>query len=159
MRIKSSAANGSFKVLERDIEVLQVKYKSVFSCKASSDYQGNIIEIKPKNKISGKYEIYKNGIEVGDISSKWNGSMIIRIIDANFYERNFILKAKGLMGTNFKLLDENKDTILTMDSGFSWKTMNYNFEVDWAHIDFDVAELLIYCGYAAKSYFTKKAVV
>ncbi|MBT34437.1 MAG: hypothetical protein CMO01_32640 [Thalassobius sp.] len=159
MRIKSSAANGSFNVLDRGFEVLQVKYKSVFSCKATAEYQGNIIEIKPKSIISSKYEIYKNGIEVGDITSKWNGSMTIRIIDADYYERNFILKAKGCSGTNFKLLDENKDTVLTMDSGFSWKTMNYDFEIDWAHIDFDVAELLIYCGYAAKSYFTKMAVV
>lgn len=154
MKIISSSAIGNFKLIDRDQEIYELEYNNLFSQKAKTEFNGNIIEIRPKSIWTSKASIYKNQKEIGDISMNLKGQIVIKLLTAKGNEFNFFMKNKGLWNPKFKVFNDAKVLQFSLNSANNWKKLNYDYTIEMAEFrsEFDFKELLIYCGYAANLY-------
>lgn len=154
MKIISSSGKGNFKLFENDEVICELKYKNWFSGKAETKISNSKIEIKPKNVWTSKVDIYKNEKSIGDITFNLKGYMVIRLENANGIEFNYVLKNKAKWKLRFEVFNESKIHQFSLNSVNDWTKLNYDYDVEMAeyNLEFDIEELLIYCGYAANLY-------
>lgn len=157
MKISSTSGKGNFILEKENNQILEVKYKNWFSSIAYSEFDGNTIEIKPKNIWCSKFDIFKNNQDKGDLIFNWKGDMIIRITRDENKEDSYLLVSKGLWKRRFELTNEKGDLIFILQPFINWKKLSYNYEIESIlneSEDKSVTELLIYCGFAANLYMT-----
>lgn len=157
MLIKSTSSKGDFIIEDNGIQKIELQYKKWFSSYAKAVYDNSIIEIKPQNIWCSKFDIYIDEKDIGDIIFNWKGNMIIRVINENNLENNYILKFKGLWKSSFKLENENGDVLLILKPSLNWKKLNYNYDIEIIANYYDEKELmklLIYSGYSANLYMS-----
>jgi len=134
---------------------LELKYQNWFSSKAYSKFEGNEIEIKPKNIWCSKFDIFKNKHDKGDIIFNWKGNIIIRIINDEDKEYSYLLKSKGFWKQRFELINEKEDLIFILQPSINWRKLSYNYEIESISNELGgkpLTELLIYCGFGANLY-------
>jgi len=154
MKIISSSGKGNFKLIKKDEEVCELVYKNWFSEKAKTSLNGNKIEIKPKNIWTSKVDIFKNESQIGDITFNLKGHMVIRLTKPDGNEFNYLLKNKGKWKLRFEVFNESEIHQFSLKSVNIWTKLNYDYDVEMAdyNSEFEIEELLIYCGYAANLY-------
>lgn len=152
MKINSASRNGNFNILNNDIKLLELKYKNWFSSTAKTEFNNLEIEIKPKNIWNTSFDIYHNGIDVGDITFNWKSNAIITI-----NEDKYLFKAIGLWDLKFELLNENEDRIFLIKPNYKWKKLKYDYEIELTSETYELnrqIELLIYVGFGANLHMT-----
>jgi len=152
MKINSTSGNGNFKIINNNHELLELKYKNWFSSKAKTKLNNTEIEIKPKNLWNTSFDIYHNGIDVGDITFNWKTNAIITINDDKY-----LFKAIGLWNLKFELVNENEDRIFLIKPNYKWKKMKYDYEIEIisdTYKLYKLTELLIYVGFGANLHMT-----
>ena len=154
MKIISSSGKGNFKLKQEDKEICELVYNNWFSGKARTVINGNNIEIKPKNIWTSKVDIYKNETAIGDITFNLKGQMVIRLEKSDGTECNYVLKNMAKWKLKFEVLNESEKLQFSLNSVNNWSKLNYDYDVEMADFDteFDIEELLVYCGYAANLY-------
>ena len=65
--------------MKDDIERFELKYSDWFSSDAATQFNGQTIEIRPKNIWNSKFDIFKDNQDCGDIIFNWRGHVIIRL--------------------------------------------------------------------------------
>ncbi|WP_348661552.1 aminotransferase [Croceibacter atlanticus] len=154
MKIISSSGKGNFKLIKNDDEVCELVYTNWFSEKAKAVLNGNNIEVKPKNIWTSKVDIFKNKSQIGDITFNLKGHMVIRLEKENGKEFNYLLKNKAKWKLRFEVFNESEAHQFSLNSVNKWTKLNYDYDVEMAdyNSEFEIEELLIYCGYAANLY-------
>lgn len=154
MHIVSSSGKGNFKITEKNSEICELVYTNWFSEKAKTMLNGNQIEIKPKNIWTSKVDIYKNGTNIGDITFNLKGQMIIRLEKSNGTECHYVLKNKAKWKLKFEVYNASETLQFSLHSVNNWNKLNYDYAIEMADYDseFDIKELLVYCGYATNLY-------
>ena len=156
--LESIDSRGSFRLLRDGAEEFQLKYKNWFSSQAVTSFNNQEIMMRPKNIWMSKFDIFKDGVDVGDIIFNWMGHVIIRLTRADGKgEDEFLLKHRGLFSSQYELLTEKNERLLMFKAGYNWKKFKYNYEVireDHDYPDIVLNELLIYCGFAANLHMT-----
>lgn len=154
MKIVSSSGKGNFKLIEKNSEICELVYTNWFSEKAKTVLNGNNIEIKPKNIWTSKVDIYKNDTNIGDITFNLKGQMIIRLEKSNGTECNYVLKNKAKWKLKFEVYNESETLQFSLNSVNNWSKLNYDYDIEIADFnsEFDIKELLVYCGYATNLY-------
>lgn len=154
MKIISSSGKGNFKLIKNDEEICELVYKNWFSETAKTSLNGNNIEIKPKNIWTSRVDIFKNEIKIGDITFTLKGHMVIRLIKPNGKEFNYVLKNKAQWKLRFDVFDESGVHQFSLNSTNTWTKLNYDYDIEMKEYDseFEIEELLLYCGYAANLY-------
>ncbi|MDT0555046.1 aminotransferase [Patiriisocius hiemis] len=154
MKIVSSSGKGNFKLTENNQEICELVYTNWFSEKAKTDLDGNKIEIKPKNIWTSKVDIYKNNTNIGDITFNLKGQMIIRLEKPDGTECNYVLKNKAKWKLKFEVYNESDTLQFSLNSVNKWTKLNYDYDIEIADFnsEFDIKELLVYCGYATNLY-------
>lgn len=73
--------------------------------------------------------------------------------------QQYEFRSKGVFKRRFELSDEGNNLILILRPKFVWRKFSYDYEVETVQVleEEGLVELLIYCGYAANVYMTKKA--
>lgn len=150
-----------FSLSEDNEQILDLKYPNWYSREASVRYLGRLIEIKPKNILGMTYLIYDDGIEIGDIIFNWAGLITIRVLNEVDRECRFIFKSKGFWKNRLQLFTENNVFVLSMKPIRNWMMSNHSYEIEVdedqrIELDFDMDELMIYCGYTANIYMMKQ---
>jgi len=157
MKINSTSGKGNFLIEKDNAKILELNYSNWFSSRAKTEYNGNKIEIKPKNIWCSKFDIFKNNQDEGDIIFNWKGNIIIRILNEKNRELSFLLKAKGFWKQYFELTNENGELIFTLKPSINWKKLNYNYEIKNRSNIYEnnlETELVIYSGFGANLYMT-----
>lgn len=152
MKIKSTSGKGNFNIVINDNQLLELNYKNWFSSTANTKFNGLEIEIKPKNLWNTSFDIFHNGIDVGDITFNWKSNAIITVND-----NKYLFKAIGIWGLKFELLDENEDRIFLIKPSYKWKKMKYDYEIELTNEAYELnkqVELLIYAGFGANLHMT-----
>jgi len=156
--LESIDSRGSFRLLRDGGAQFVLKYTNWFSSKAETAYNDQTIEIRSKSMWNSKFDIFKNGQDCGDIIFNWMGHVIIRLTRADGKgEDEFQLKHRGIISTQYELLTEKNEHLLTLKASFNWSKFKYNYAVERENHDFLDAvldELLIYCGFAANLHMT-----
>lgn len=156
--LESTDSRGSFRLLRGTNQQFELKYQNWFSSKATTHLNDQDITLQSKNFWMSKFDIFKDGVDVGDIIFNWMGHVIIRLIRADGKgEDEFLLKHRGILSSQYELLTEKQERLLTLKAGFNWKKFKYNYEVireDHDFPDIVLDELLIYCGFAANLHMT-----
>ena len=154
MKIVSSSGKGNFKLTEKNVEICEVVYNNWFSEKAKTVLNGNNIEIKPKNIWTSKVDIYKNGKHIGDITFNLRGYMVVRVQNSAGTEFNYVLKNKAKWKLRFEVYDESDNLQFALKSVNNWTKLNYDYDIEMAtyNSEFEMEELLVYCGYATNLY-------
>lgn len=154
MKIISSSGKGNFKLIKNDDEICELAYTNWFSEKAQTALNGNNIVIKPKNIWTSKVDIFKNESQIGDITFNLRGHMVIRLEKPNGKEFNYLLKNKAKWKLRFEVFNESDIQQFSLTSVNNWTKLNYDYDVELAdyNSEFEIEELLIYCGYAANLY-------
>ena len=156
--LESTDSRGSFRLLRDGAEQFQLQYQNWFSSKAETDFNDQQIMMKSKNIWMSKFDIFKDGVDVGDIIFNWMGHVIIRLTRADGSgEDEFLLKHRGVLSSQYELRTETDKHLLTLKAGFNWKKFKYNYDVirqDHDYPDVVLNELLIYCGFAANLHMT-----
>lgn len=156
--LESTDSRGSFRLLRDNRERFVLKYTSWFSSKAITSCNDEDISIQPKNIWMSKFDIFKDGVDVGDIIFNWMSHVIIRLTRADGKgEDEFLLKHRGILSSQYELLTEKDHHLLTLKASFNWSKFKYNYSVEREDHDFPdeiLDELLIYCGFAANLHMT-----
>ncbi len=154
MKISSSSGKGNFKLTKDKEEICELIYNNWFSGKATTVLKGNKIEIKPKNIWTSSVEIHKNESKIGDITFNLKGQMVIRLSKPNGEEFNYVMKNKAKWTLKFDVFDESDVHQFSLNSVNKWTQLNYDYDIEMAayNSNFDIEELLVYCGYAANLY-------
>lgn len=154
MKIVSSSGKGNFKLTKNDKEICELVYSNWFSDEAKTVLNGNNIEIKPKNIWTSKVDIYKNDNNIGDITFNLKSQMIIRLENPNRKEFNFVLKNRSKYRVKFEVYNESKTLQFSLNSVNNWSKLNYDYNIELADFnsEFELNELLVYCGYATNLY-------
>ncbi|PID26340.1 MAG: aminotransferase [Candidatus Cloacimonadota bacterium] len=135
-------------------KIVEIQYRNWISNKVKTKLNGQTIEIKNKTIWRSELEIFKNSKKIGDITFKWNGNAIIKILNDK-EEAIFSLKAKGFMKPYFELRNEESELVFVLKSSFKWRKMNYDFEVESIQNIYDenrILELLIYTAIVSRRY-------
>jgi len=154
MKIVSSSGKGNFKLTKNDKEICELVYSNWFSDEAKTVLNGNNIEIKPKNIWTSKVDINKNDNNIGDITFNLKSQMIIRLENPNRKEFNFVLKNRSKYRVKFEVYNESKTLQFSLNSVNNWSKLNYDYNIELADFnsEFELNELLVYCGYATNLY-------
>ena len=152
MKIRSSSARGNFKIMNGNWEVVELQFEKWYSHKAAARYRGQQIEIRPKGFWNRKYEIIKNGKQIGSIKFEWKGGMVLQLEDADGQMHSYLMKPKGILKFRYELIDEAGELLLTLRSDGKWYNlgMSYDIERTGLELPFDEAEFLLYCGFTAR---------
>ncbi len=158
MRITSKKRN--LIIESNDNKKVEIQYKSRISNQVKTEFNGQVIEIKPKSIWCNELEIFKNKKRIGSITFKWNSDAIIRVLNDKSEEIVFSFKSKGFMKPYFELKNEERELIFGIKPSFKWKKMNYDFEVQ--HIqniysENTIIELLIYSAIVCHRYMMNMA--
>ncbi|OSS37859.1 hypothetical protein C723_3138 [Christiangramia flava JLT2011] len=80
--------------------------------------------------------------------------MIIRLENPNGKEFNFVLKNRSKYRVKFEVYNESKTLQFSLNSVNNWSKLNYDYNIELADInsEFELNELLVYCGYATNLY-------
>ena len=154
MKIISSSGKGNFKLIKNNVEICELVYKNWFSETAKTSLNGNNIEIKPKNIWTSRVDIFKNEVNIGDITFNLKGQMVIRLIKPNGKELNYVLKNRAQWKLRFDIFNESDVHQFSLNSTNTWTKLNYDYDIEMKEYDseFEIEELLLYCGYAANLY-------
>jgi hypothetical protein len=152
MKIKSSSARGNFKIINGNWELAQLQFEKWYSHKAIATYRAQRIEIRPTGFWGTKYEIIRNGREIGTIAFNWTGTTALRLKDTHGDLHQFTFKPTGTFKLRFEMYNEKDDLVLTMNADSKWYDMGMSFSVEKTEHEppFDEVEFLIYCGYIAR---------
>jgi hypothetical protein len=161
MHIEAISGKGSFQIIKGAMTLLEIKSTNWFSTRVVTRFRGVNYEINPNNFWRTKFEILKNKTKKGDLHYNWKGHISLNLWDESLgREKHYVLKAKGFLKRYFNLLDEEENVVLVLRSKLNWRKFGYNYEIEDFHV-FDVEEelpeMLIYCGFAANLYMSKKA--
>jgi len=152
MKIKSISGTGNFKIENNEKEVLELTYKSRFSSTARTKFNNVSIEIKPKNIWNTSFDIFHNGMDVGDISFNWMSNAAITI-----NEDKYLLRTIGFWGINFELINEDEDKIFFIKPNLNWKKGKYDYTIEVIVENYElikIIELLIYVGFGVNLHMT-----
>lgn len=152
LKLESISGKWNYRLLRDERSVFEVSYKEGwFSRNARSSVNGQEIEIRSKSMWQNKFDIIKDKKKCGEIRSKWDGGIVIKLkrADGKGFDE-FTLKLKGFFARSYELRSSKGELILTFKTKFNWKTFRYNYqvqEVDHHYPDEAVDELLVYSGY------------
>ncbi|MCB0629424.1 MAG: hypothetical protein R2824_28055 [Saprospiraceae bacterium] len=152
MKIRSSSARGNFKIMNGNWEVVELQFEKWYSHKAVARYRGQQIEICPKGFWSNRFEIIKNGKQIGFIKFEWKGGMVLQLEDADGQMHRYVMKPKGVLKFRFELTNEAGELLLALRADGKWYNpgMSYAIERTEQELPFDEAEFLLYCGFTAR---------
>ncbi len=141
-------------MIKNDEEICELVYKNWFSETAKTSLNGNNIEIKPKNIWTSRVDIFKNEAKIGDITFNLKGQMVIRLIKSYGKELNYVLKNRAQWKLRFDIFNESDVHQFSLNSTNTWTKLNYDYDIEMKEYDseFEIEELLLYCGYAANLY-------
>jgi|GEM_PF-1731220 len=88
--------------------------------------QDAVYQMEPKGFWQSTLEIFKEGIVMLNIKSKFTGYEISRPIDA---DRPYRFKMKGLFKNGYVLVNYKDEVVLEIVSNFSWKKMYPGFTI------------------------------
>lgn len=150
-KIESTSRKGDFKLSENGRKILELKYINWHSGIAETYLDREKIQIKPKNWWSGKIDIFKNSIKVGEITH--NSTLLLQIIikDKEGIDQTYILKNSGKWKCKFEVGTESGEIVMILTPNNSLKKMN--FEVIVFSENLAAEELAIYSAYACKLYY------
>ena len=60
LKLQSISHQGDFRLMKDDIERFELKYSDWFSSDAATQFNGQTIEIRPKNIWNSKFDIFKD---------------------------------------------------------------------------------------------------
>ncbi len=161
MKIEAKSGKGSFLIIKGSMTLVEINSTNWFSSRVVTKFKGNNIEIKAKNFWSTKFDIIKNGVSKGEIIYNWKGRISLEIDNISDGEDcRYQLRSRGILKRHFELLEEDDTIVLIMKPKLNWRKLGYNYEIEtnktFADED-EFLELLIYCGFSANMYMTKKA--
>jgi hypothetical protein len=157
MKIDSTSGKGNFKIYKDQKPLLELKYKHWFSSEAYTHYKNIDIQIKSMNIWNSKFDIFKDGVDKGDIIFNWKGQIIIRRIDEQEVEQSFMLKSKGFWRSYFELVDEQGEILFELKPSMNWKKLNFSYEIKrmtTAYEEDFLTEMLVYSGFGANLFMT-----
>lgn len=157
MKVKSTSGKGNFVIEKNDIEIVEVHYENWFSSVAKTTFEGQNIEIRPKNIWFSKFDIYKNGQDIGDIIFNWKGDMVLRLLNDANQEENFLLNAKGFWNSYFELKDEEEKVLYILRPSINWRKFSFDYDVENISTSLEskqTTEILIYSVFSANLYMT-----
>jgi hypothetical protein len=134
--------------------ITEVVYKSMFSSKVHFNIGENEYEINPNNIWETKFDLLKNGVDIGDIVYNWKGEVVLKLKNRIAMTKYFLLKNISILSTSFILKDYLTNELWTLKPVWNWKGLNTNFEITkmpgFAEEDNEVnqIELLIMALYA-----------
>lgn len=153
MKIISTSNGKNFNIQRNDgHSFLELKYKNWFSSTATAHFNDKEIQIKPKNIWGTSFDIFHNGIDVGDISFNWLSNAVISI-----NEQKYLFKAIGLWNLKFELINEEEKRIALIKPSLKWMKLKYDYEIELIENDENTdqfIELLAYVGFAANLHMT-----
>ena len=159
LKLQSISHLGDFRLMKDDIERFELKYSDWFSSDAATQFNGQTIEIRPRNIWNSKFDIFKDNQDCGDIIFNWRGHVIIRLIRLDDGgEDEFLLKHRGILNTRYDLISAQARHILTLTANYNWSKFKYFYSVDNENHDIPdivLEEFLIYCGFAANLHMSR----
>lgn len=129
-----------------------LKYESWLSTRARGDANGQELEIAPLNIFNTRFDIYLDGEDVGDLVFNWKAQMVIRLLDFQRQERQYLLRRKGGFKSGYVLEDDIRNPILSMTPFFNWKGFRLDFRVhthETQYLQSPIEAVLAICAYAA----------
>lgn len=161
MKIRNSSARGNFKVVDGNFERAELQFEKWFSHKAFALYRGQEIRIQPKGFWNSKFEITRNGREIGFLKFEWKGGMILQLEDADGQQHCYRMKPKGVFKFRFELMDEADNLLLTLYADGKWYNAGSSYRVERTEheLPIDEVEFLLYCGFTARIQMAQMAAV
>lgn len=152
MLIEIISYKQDFRITNGYFVYTEVIYNDMFSYKISTDLLGVTVDIKPRNIWNSKFDIFKNGIDCGDLIFNWKGEVIMRLIDDTGQETNYLFKSHGFFGQHMLLYDIDEKVIFSLKPSFDWSKFKRYYKVGHICIDYseqEIVELLLYAAYGA----------
>jgi hypothetical protein len=131
MHYKVTTKSKFFKItpINSKTEICSVQYESIWNSNAKFTLTDDKYEIKASNAWQSKFDIFKNGIDIGDIDYNWKGEIIIRLKNYDSMTKHFILKCTNIFTMVFSLKDFLTNKLWSIKPQWEWKSFNYSFYI------------------------------
>jgi len=154
--IRTLNRKGTFEVVDlENRRWAYLEYKKWLSNRAEGDANMRELAIAPQNVFQSKFNIFVDGEDVGDLIFNWKNQMIIRILDYQRQERQYLLRARGFVGFRFSLEDDIKNIILELKPKINWGKFRFDYRVyllETQYLQAPVETMLAICAFAANLY-------
>jgi hypothetical protein len=152
IRLEATSNRGSFRLFRLNDFICDVRSTGLLICGATTEYDDQKIEIKPRSVFQRRFDILKDGHAVGAITMhRFQPIQIILKRADGTPDDVFVIKRSGFFKMRYDLM-ALEQRLLTITSKFSWFNFRYEYLVEEHNHDYPdeiLNELLIYAGFAA----------
>jgi len=136
---------------KNEVSLGDLKYKSRYSFKAEVKMaDASAYRFEPKGFWGSTIELKDRFRTVLYFKQNWKGKIIINALFENF-NRQFILKQKGVFKSGYVLSDINDRVFIDVTADFKWKKFNYDYtlsvnpELDKLEYKYILLLTAVYC--------------
>jgi hypothetical protein len=133
-----------FNLITNNVNIGRLKYEKWYSFKAEMFLADNShYRLEPIGFWNSKIELQKEGEKLLEFEMGWKGIVITTLFKG--IEKKYLLGLKGLLSSEFVLIDTNERALLSVDADFKWTNLNYDFHIETSKEfdDFENKELLL----------------
>jgi hypothetical protein len=107
----------------------ELVYEKWYSFKANIQMpDGNKFQLEPKGFWESKIELKDATKTLLEFKMGWNGIIIKTFF--NTTEESYLFKLKGLLGSEFILINTEKKELLVVECDFKWNKLDYDYTIE-----------------------------
>lgn len=141
-----------FELIDGTNKLGQISYDGLLSYKASATAGNDNYLITPTGLFSTAMQVTKNNVAIAHMQMNWKGNIIISFQNG----KEFILKASGLLQSQYVLEDQHQQKLLLLDPDFNWAKFSYSYTVSFDNKPQDIL-LVLLATYSANYYVSAMA--
>ncbi len=146
------AENYKTTIIEKGNEVLgQLAMIGWTGCKGIVELTDTEYEIAHANFWGTRYEILKDGRNIGEMTTNWKGEILINLTDRDHQPVQFKMKYRGFFNFRFEVWVNQQFHLLTLHPESNWFKTHYRVEVHNSNYSpFPIKELMAIIAYGTK---------
>ncbi|MCC7030714.1 MAG: hypothetical protein IT257_10430 [Chitinophagaceae bacterium] len=127
---KASSRNSrNFDLTKEEMLMGALNYAKWYSFKADIELaDGSNYQLEPTGFWDYKIELKKDGHTLLNFKMGWKGIVIKTFFGAE--EKVYLLKHKGLLSSNYLLLDTTEQELVQIDTDFVWSKLKFDYTLD-----------------------------
>jgi hypothetical protein len=115
-------------LFHHELPVGELKYDKWYTIQSKIILSGKEYQLIPTNGWQPKVLLVHDNVVLAETKIGWGKITLMSRLDNT--PREFQIKRKSWFKSQFSLVDETEQELITLEGKFSWKTWNLNYQMD-----------------------------
>ncbi len=122
-----STNSSDFILTMNNVTIGELKYSKWYSFKSEMLLADNsCYQLEPKGFWDSKIELKQGEEIILYFEMGWKGI----VINLNYSRKKYLLRSKGLLSSNFFLIDIDENELVAIESDFKWTELTFKFDIE-----------------------------